>query len=430
MEPCTRLGLGTKACAEEIAASSRSRRGARPQVVRCAALWFEGDYAEGEVEGRKNILHRDGSVLSAVTPDIFASEDPFYRQRSREARGRHALRDIATSAIFLREIPATAKAPLDPPPAGDRPPRGRAPPPSARPPTTPVGTPRSRRSPRRSTKAGAAIQDGRARSARQAVVFDGLETAEEVKAALELDPVMAAHRVRAGDEPPARLAPRLHRDEQLLGATVPVIHHMVFAARARVGDDIVIQSGAQAGGVLWRSGLGATRVMIEPRPAAPSLRLPPQDLLRLLQGSRMRNTKTEYVSCPSCGRTLFDLQEVTAAISERTGHLPGVAIAVMGCIVNGPGEMADADFGYVGGAPGKIDLYVGKEVVKRGIDNDTACDELIQLIKDHGRWVEKEEEEEEAAAARDGCDTPEAFFFREKPARGGWFPRAAAGVTS
>ena len=97
-------------------------------------------------------------------------------------------------------------------------------------------------------------------------------------------------------------------------------------------------------------------------------------------------------------RTLFDLQEVTAAISERTGHLPGVAIAVMGCIVNGPGEMADADFGYVGGAPGKIDLYVGKEVVKRGIDNDTACDELIQLIKDHGRWVDKEEEEEAVAA--------------------------------
>ena len=77
-------------------------------------------------------------------------------------------------------------------------------------------------------------------------------------------------------------------------------------------------------------------------------------------------------------------------IQDRTGHLPGVAIAVMGCIVNGPGEMADADFGYVGTLPGKIDLYVGKEVVKRNIDNDKACDELIQLIKDHGRWSEKE----------------------------------------
>merc|ERR1719487_790643 len=121
------------------------------------------------------------------------------------------------------------------------------------------------------------------------------------------------------------------------------------------------------------------------------------DMLRttsfgLLQGCRMRNVKTEYVSCPSCGRTLFDLQEVTAQISERTGHLPGVAIAIMGCIVNGPGEMADADFGYVGGAPGKVDLYVGKEVVKRAIPNEEACDALVELIKEYGRWQDKDEE--------------------------------------
>ena len=109
----------------------------------------------------------------------------------------------------------------------------------------------------------------------------------------------------------------------------------------------------------------------------------------LLQGSRMRNTKTEFVSCPSCGRTLFDLQEVTAQISEKTGHLPGVAIAIMGCIVNGPGEMADADFGYVGGAPGKVDLYVSKEVVRKAIPNEEACDALVELIKEHGMWVDK-----------------------------------------
>merc|ERR1712070_887941 len=108
----------------------------------------------------------------------------------------------------------------------------------------------------------------------------------------------------------------------------------------------------------------------------------------MLQGSRMRNTKTEYVSCPSCGRTLFDLQEVTEQIKVKTGHLPGVAIAIMGCIVNGPGEMADADFGYVGGAPGKVDLYVGREVVKRGIPNEEACDALVDLIKENGRWVD------------------------------------------
>ncbi|KAJ0522772.1 putative (E)-4-hydroxy-3-methylbut-2-enyl-diphosphate synthase (ferredoxin) [Helianthus annuus] len=96
----------------------------------------------------------------------------------------------------------------------------------------------------------------------------------------------------------------------------------------------------------------------------------------------MRNTKTEYVSCPSCGRTRFDLQVISAEIREKTSHLPGVSIAIMdGCIVNGPGEMADADFGYVGGAPGKIDLYVGKTVVQRGIAMENATDALTQLIK-------------------------------------------------
>merc|ERR1712078_460470 len=93
--------------------------------------------------------------------------------------------------------------------------------------------------------------------------------------------------------------------------------------------------------------------------------------------------------------------EVTAQISEKTGHLPGVAIAIMGCIVNGPGEMADADFGYVGGAPGKVDLYVGREVVKRGIPNAEACDALVNLIKENGRWQDKSDEtaEEPAEAA-------------------------------
>jgi (E)-4-hydroxy-3-methylbut-2-enyl-diphosphate synthase len=115
----------------------------------------------------------------------------------------------------------------------------------------------------------------------------------------------------------------------------------------------------------------------------------------LLQGSRMRNTKTEFVSCPSCGRTLFDLQETTAAITVATGHLPGVTVAVMGCIVNGPGEMADADFGYVGTLPGKVDLYYGKEVVRKSIPNAEAVDSLVDLIKEYGMWKEKEEEEQE-----------------------------------
>ncbi|MEO7923334.1 MAG: (E)-4-hydroxy-3-methylbut-2-enyl-diphosphate synthase [Chitinophagaceae bacterium] len=108
----------------------------------------------------------------------------------------------------------------------------------------------------------------------------------------------------------------------------------------------------------------------------------------ILQATRTRISKTEYISCPSCGRTLFDLQETTAKIRAVTNHLKGVKIAIMGCIVNGPGEMADADFGYVGSGPGKITLYRGKEVIKRNVNSDVAVDELINLIKDSEAWVE------------------------------------------
>ena len=110
----------------------------------------------------------------------------------------------------------------------------------------------------------------------------------------------------------------------------------------------------------------------------------------LLQATRTRISKTEYISCPSCGRTLFDLQETTAKIRSVTNHLKGVKIAIMGCIVNGPGEMADADFGYVGSGPGKITLYKGKEVVKRNVPSEVAVEELIHLLKANGAWVEQE----------------------------------------
>ncbi|MFY8003282.1 MAG: flavodoxin-dependent (E)-4-hydroxy-3-methylbut-2-enyl-diphosphate synthase, partial [Chitinophagaceae bacterium] len=108
----------------------------------------------------------------------------------------------------------------------------------------------------------------------------------------------------------------------------------------------------------------------------------------ILQATRTRISKTEYISCPSCGRTLFDLQETTARIRSVTNHLKGVKIAIMGCIVNGPGEMADADFGYVGSGVGKITLYKGKEVVKKNIDSAIAVYELINLLKENSAWVE------------------------------------------
>ena len=109
----------------------------------------------------------------------------------------------------------------------------------------------------------------------------------------------------------------------------------------------------------------------------------------ILQATRTRISKTEYISCPSCGRTLFDLQETTAKIRSVTNHLKGVKIAIMGCIVNGPGEMADADFGYVGSGPGKITLYKGKEIVKRNVSSEIAVEELVNLLKENNAWIEQ-----------------------------------------
>ena len=108
----------------------------------------------------------------------------------------------------------------------------------------------------------------------------------------------------------------------------------------------------------------------------------------ILQAARTRMSKTEYISCPSCGRTLFDLQETTAMIRKRTDHLKGVKIGIMGCIVNGPGEMADADYGYVGVGKDKIALYRGQTVVKKSVPADRAVDELIELIREDEKWIE------------------------------------------
>ena len=172
-----------------------------------------------------------------------------------------------------------------------------------------------------------------------------------------------------------------------------VVHHLRVAQGTKK-DELALSLGMRAGALLG-DGLG-DGLLVEPDDHSDfDLNYLRETSFALLQGSRMRNTKTEFVSCPSCGRTLFDLQEVTAQISEKTGHLPGVAIAIMGCIVNGPGEMADADFGYVGGAPGMVDLYVGKTVVRGGIPNEDACDALVELIKENDRWVEPSEVEEE-----------------------------------
>ena len=150
-------------------------------------------------------------------------------------------------------------------------------------------------------------------------------------------------------------------------------------------EDCLIHSAAECGALLG-DGLGEGICLSGPYGSA-ALRLLS---FNILQAARMRTSKTEFISCPGCGRTLFELQKVTKRIRERTSHLPGVKIAIMGCIVNGPGEMADADFGYVGSKAGKIDLYVGKTCVERDIDFAQADDRLVALIRAHGRWIEPE----------------------------------------
>jgi (E)-4-hydroxy-3-methylbut-2-enyl-diphosphate synthase len=148
-------------------------------------------------------------------------------------------------------------------------------------------------------------------------------------------------------------------------------------------------------GSLLADGIGDAILVRGESGAGQSLRL----AYNILQAAGCRSFKTDYVACPSCGRTLFNLQTVTGRIKARTEHLKGVKIAIMGCIVNGPGEMADADFGYVGGAPGKINLYVGKTPVKFNIPEVEAVDRLVDLIREHGKWAEPEKNEAEELAA-------------------------------
>ncbi len=168
-----------------------------------------------------------------------------------------------------------------------------------------------------------------------------------------------------------------------LGSRNPILlkDRLVAPSEALSPEAAQLQAAVNLGALL-ADGIGdAILVRSEPG-AGQSLRL----AFNILQAAGCRSFKTDYVACPSCGRTLFNLQTVTARIKARTDHLKGVKIAIMGCIVNGPGEMADADFGYVGGAPNKINLYVGKKPVRFNIPEDEAVERLVDLIREHGKW--------------------------------------------
>ncbi|XP_034895953.1 4-hydroxy-3-methylbut-2-en-1-yl diphosphate synthase (ferredoxin), chloroplastic [Populus alba] len=344
---------------------------------------------EGEEVDYRGVLHRDGSVLMSVSLDQLKAPELLYKSLAAKLVVGMPFKDLATvDSILLRELP----------PVDDNDARlalkrlievsmGVI---------APLSEQLTKPLPNAmvlvnlkelSTGAYKLLPEG----TRLVVSLRGDEPYEELEILKHIDATMLLHDLPFSEDKIGRVhtARRLFEYLAENALNVPVIHHLQFPKGIH-RDELVIGAGTNAGALLV-DGLG-DGVLIE---------APDQDFdflrstsFNLLQGCRMRNTKTEYVSCPSCGRTLFDLQEISAQIREKTSHLPGVSIAIMGCIVNGPGEMADADFGYVGGAPGKIDLYVGKTVVKRGIEMEYATDALIQLIKDNGRWVDPPPAEE------------------------------------
>jgi len=182
-----------------------------------------------------------------------------------------------------------------------------------------------------------------------------------------------------------------------LDARHPILLKDTFAPSTDPNRDFLetlLESATNVGALLC-DGIGDAILVQGEEAPGQSLRL----AYNILQAAGARIFKTDYVACPSCGRTLFNLQTTTARIKSATAHLKGVKIAIMGCIVNGPGEMADADFGYVGGAPGKVNLYVGKKAVKFNIPEIEAVDRLIDLIREHGRWAEPASREPAAVAA-------------------------------
>lgn len=169
------------------------------------------------------------------------------------------------------------------------------------------------------------------------------------------------------------------------GCDVPVIISRQY--QDLTGEQLQLHAATDAGGLLV-DGLG-DGLFLETVHCGPD-KVVNDTAFNILQATRTRISKTEYISCPSCGRTLFDLQETTARIRVRTSHLKGIKIGIMGCIVNGPGEMADADYGYVGSGPGRITLYKGREVVRKNVPTVEAVDELINLIREHGDWIEQD----------------------------------------
>ena len=393
IDPCTRLANFGEDASEKNVGVDAFEETHRDYTTFTRRVGILPEQRDGDALDYRGILHRDGSVISVVSLADLRRPDVMYSDLGCKLAVGMPFKDIATSdSIFMRELP-------------------------------PMDDVDGRRALRRLQEVAvhviAPIAEIQAKPLpgaialytlaevaaagghvvlpegveRYAVSVDASESDATLAMIADLDPVLIFL------QPPAdgrvQASRKVFEVFACNNVDVPVIHHVVFDANAD-DDEVYLKAGSYIGALLV-DGLG-DGVMVDASASHP-LSFVRNTSFGLLQGARMRNTKTEFVSCPSCGRTLFDLQEVTDQIRTKTGHLPGVSIAVMGCIVNGPGEMADADFGYVGGAPGKIDLYVGKEVVRRGIPDEGACDELIELIKEHDRWIEPPSDDDQEAAA-------------------------------
>ena len=347
---------------------------------------------EGDTFDYRGLLNRDGSVLSAVTAKELREPNTLYNALGCKTVVGLPFKDIATSdTLLLREPPAlddevarrTLKRLMD----------------VAVLPIVPAAA--LAKAPIEGAVALMSLDEAVSGATKPACASRVVLSVRGDESAELMNKIKGVEHAFVLLDPPPTLS-RLHAARRLfslfgaLNIDSAVIHH--FRPVESDSSELALQMGTEVGGLLV-DGLG-DGVLVEPQtPGSFELNMLRTVSFGLLQGSRMRSVKTEFVSCPSCGRTLFNLQEVTAQISERTGHLPGVTVAIMGCIVNGPGEMADADFGYVGGAPGKVDLYVGKEVVRRGVANEVACDQLIELIKEYGMWKDPEEKEAMEAVA-------------------------------
>lgn len=397
-EPCNRLAeiaqnrLVTNPEAAERQAATKSYVDTRDITTFARRKGKILEKSEEESVDASGFLNADGSVISVVSPEMFTKENiPYlYAELGCKTAVGMPFKDVATSdSIFMRTVP----------PSSDTDARTAL----RRMAEVSVGliapAAELEKDPLPNSVALMTLEEAVAKKGelplgaiRLAVELNGDEEEDLLKELKTLDPAM----IFVCTSPKISSLHSSRRIFEFLkseGIETSIIHH--YKTSDTDSNELALQIGTRVGSLLT-DGLG-DGVMVEQvgEEKAFSLDFIRKTSFSLLQGCRMRSTKTEFVSCPSCGRTLFDLQETTAKITEETGHLPGVTVAVMGCIVNGPGEMADADFGYVGTIPGKIDLYYGKEVVRKNVAEENAVAELVELIKDYGMWKDKETEEEE-----------------------------------